>query len=50
MTSSIADQVKHRRDLDQIKTAIEARKYTGLETLIMGLKLSTLALRVAGDR
>jgi len=50
MTSSIADQVKHRRDLDQIRTAIEARKYTGLETLIMGLKLSALALRIAGDR
>jgi len=50
MTNSVADQVKHRRDLDQIRTAIEARKYTGLETLIMGLKLSALALRVAGDR
>jgi hypothetical protein len=50
MTSSIANQVKHRRDLDQIRTAIEARKYTGLETLIMGLKLSALALRIAGDK
>ncbi|MHA1420551.1 MAG: hypothetical protein ACTSSD_00505 [Candidatus Thorarchaeota archaeon] len=50
MASSIAEQVKHRRDLDQIRTAIEARKYTGLETLIMGLKLSALALRIAGDR
>lgn len=50
MTSSIANQVKHRRDLDQIGTAIEARKYTGLETLIMGLKLSALALRIAGDK
>ncbi len=50
METSIADQVKHRRDLDQIRTAIEARKYTGLETLLMGLKLSALALRVAGDR
>jgi len=50
MASSIADQVKARRDLDQIRTAIEARKYTGLETLIMGLKLSALALRIAGDR
>lgn len=50
MASSIADQVKHRRNLDQIRTATEARKYTGLETLIMGLKLSALALRIAGDR
>jgi hypothetical protein len=50
MKSSIADQVKHRRDLDQIRTAIEARRYTGLETLIMGLKLSALALRIAGER
>jgi hypothetical protein len=50
MTNSVADQVKHRRDLDQIRTAIEARKYSGLETLIMGLKLSALALRLSGDR
>jgi hypothetical protein len=50
MASSIANQVKHRRDLDQIKTAIEARKYTGLDTLIMGLELSALALRLAGGR
>jgi len=50
MTDSIAGQVKHRRDLDQIRTAIEARKYTGIETLVMGLKLSALALRIAGDR
>ena len=50
MKSSIADQVKRRRDLDQVRTAIEARRYTGLETLIMGLKLSTLALRIAGER
>ena len=50
MTNSIAEQVKLRRDLDQIQTAIEARRYTGLETLIMGLKLSALALRIAGDR
>ena len=50
MKSSIADQVKRRRDLDQVRTAIEARRYTGLETLIMGLKLSALALRIAGER
>jgi hypothetical protein len=50
MTSSIPEQVKHRRNLDQVRTAIEARRFTGLETLIMGLKLSALALRIAGDR
>jgi hypothetical protein len=50
MKSSIADQVKRRRNLDQVRTAIEARRYTGLETLIMGLKLSALALRIAGER
>ncbi len=50
MTSTIAEQVRHRRDLDQVRTAIEARRYTGLETLIMGLKLSALALRIAGDK
>ncbi len=48
MTSSIAEQVKLRRDHDQIRTAMQARRFTGLETLLMGLKLSALALRVAG--
>ncbi|MGY5863611.1 MAG: hypothetical protein RTV41_03345 [Candidatus Thorarchaeota archaeon] len=50
MTSSIAEQVKLRRDLDQIRTAVQARQFSGKETLIMGLKLSALALRVAGER
>jgi len=50
MTSSIAESVRRRRDLDQVRTAIEARRYSGLETLIMGLKLSALALRIAGER
>lgn len=50
MKSSIAEQVRRRRDLDQVRTAIEARRYTGRETLIMGLKLSTMALRIAGGR
>ncbi|MHA2020263.1 MAG: hypothetical protein ACW98J_06990 [Candidatus Thorarchaeota archaeon] len=50
MMSSIAEKVKHRRDLDQVRTAIEARRYSGLETLIMGLRLSALALRIAGER
>ena len=48
MTSAIAEQVKVRRDFDQIRTAVEARRFSGLETLIMGLKLSAMALRVAG--
>ncbi|MFQ5832983.1 MAG: hypothetical protein ACE5H4_09795 [Candidatus Thorarchaeota archaeon] len=50
MTSPIAEQVKHRRDLDQIRTAMQARRFSGLETLLMGLELSAMALRVAGDR
>jgi hypothetical protein len=50
MTNPIQDQVKKRRDLDQIRTAKEARRFSGLETLIMGLKLSALALRIAGER
>ena len=50
MTSSIAEHVKLRRDLDQIRTAVQARRFSGLETLIMGLKLSAMALRVAGER
>lgn len=50
MTSSIAERVKLRRDLDQIRTAVQARRFSGLETLLMGLKLSALALRVAGGR
>ncbi len=50
MTIPIAEQVRRRRDLEQVRTAIEARRYTGLETLIMGLKLSALALQIAGER
>ena len=50
MTNSIAEQVKLRRDLDQIRTAEQARRFSGLETLIMGLKLSAMALRIAGEK
>jgi len=50
MASSIAEQVRHRRDLDQIRTAIEARRFSGPETLLMGLQLSALALRIAGGK
>jgi len=50
MSSSIAEKVKLRRDLDQIRTAVQARRFSGLETLVMGLKLSALALRLAGER
>ncbi|MGD9396630.1 MAG: hypothetical protein PVJ05_09405 [Candidatus Thorarchaeota archaeon] len=50
MKSSISEKVKLRRDRDQVRTAIEARRYSGLETLVMGLKLSALAIRVAGER
>ena len=50
MTSSIAEQVRLRRDLDQIRTAVQARRFSGLETLLLGLKLSALALRIAGEK
>ena len=50
MIKSIPEQVKLRRDLDQIRIAKHARRFTGLETLLMGLKLSALALRIAGKR
>lgn len=49
MNGSIADQVRKRRDLDQIRTAKRAKLFSGLETLLMGLKLSALALRIAGS-
>jgi hypothetical protein len=50
MKRSIAEKVKLRRDLDQIRTAMEARRFSGLETLIMGLRLSALAIRIAGEQ
>lgn len=50
MTGSIVEKVKIRRDLDQVRTALQAKRFSGLDTLLMGLKLSALALRVAGER
>ncbi len=50
MTDSIVEQVKRRRDLDQIRTAMMARSFSGVETLLIGLKLSAMAMRVAGER
>lgn len=49
MTSLIAEQARKRRDLNQIQSAIHARRFSGEETLLMGLKLSALALRIAGE-
>ena len=49
MNGLIAEQVRKRRDLDQIRTAKRARHFSGLETLLLGLKLSALALRIAGS-
>jgi hypothetical protein len=49
MNSPLAEQVKRRRNLDQIRSAQHARQFSGEETLIMGLKLSALALRIAGE-
>jgi NAD-dependent DNA ligase len=50
MSQLIAEQVKQQRDLDQILTAIEAKRFSDLETLLMGLNISALALRIAGER
>jgi len=43
-------EVQERRDRDQIRTALRARRFTGEETLQMGLDLSNAALRAAGAR
>ncbi len=48
--SSQKDLVRKRRDKDQILTAIRARRFTGLETLIIGLELSKTALEAVGAR
>ena len=48
--NSVKEQVRERRDREQIMTAIRARRFTGLETLAMGLKMSNLALKLAGSR
>ncbi|MCK4567551.1 MAG: hypothetical protein KAU48_09605 [Candidatus Thorarchaeota archaeon] len=50
MTKSIPEQVKHRRHIDQIRTADHVKRFSGIERLMMGLKLSALAIRVAGER
>ncbi len=47
---SVKEQVHKRRDTDQILTAKRARRFTGLETLTLGLKMSNLALQTAGVR
>jgi len=43
-------EVRDRRDRDQIITALRARKFTGIETLQMGLDLTNIALKAAGER
>ena len=48
--SSQKDLVRKRRNKEQILTAIRARGFTGLETLIMGLELSKIALDTVGAR
>ncbi|MDF1538802.1 MAG: hypothetical protein P1Q69_07860 [Candidatus Thorarchaeota archaeon] len=47
---SIKEQVQERRDKEQIATAMRARKFTGEETLLLGLKMSNLVLKSAGVR
>jgi hypothetical protein len=48
--STQKDLVRKRRDREQILTAIRARRFTGLETLSMGLELSKVALETVGAR
>lgn len=48
--NSVKEQVRERRDREQIMTAIRARRFNGLETLALGLKMSNLALKLAGSR
>ncbi len=43
-------EVQKKRDNDQIRTVLRARRFTGEETLQMGLDLSYVALRAAGKR
>ncbi len=50
MTNSIPEQVKHRRHIDQMRTAEHAKRFSGIERLLMGLRLSALAIRIAGER
>ncbi|MGY5874967.1 MAG: hypothetical protein RTU30_04410 [Candidatus Thorarchaeota archaeon] len=44
------DEVRVRRDKDQVLTAIRARRFSGNDTLQMGLDLSNLALKVVGEK
>ncbi|MHA1961518.1 MAG: hypothetical protein ACW99U_14950 [Candidatus Thorarchaeota archaeon] len=44
------DEVKIRRDKDQVLTAIRAKRFSGNDTLQMGLNLSNLVLKVAGEK
>ena len=50
MSSSLPERVRQRRDREQRETARHARRFTGTETLLLGLRLSAMALRIAGDR
>jgi len=50
MPESIPEKVKRRRHLDKVRTADHASRFSGTERLLMGLKLSAMAIRVAGDR
>jgi hypothetical protein len=47
---SVKEQVRKRRDREHIITALRARRFTGLETLILGLKMTNFALKIAGER
>ncbi len=50
LMSTQKELVRKRRDREQIMTAIRARGFTGIDTLIMGLELSKIALETAGAR
>lgn len=45
---SRTEEVRRRRDREQIATAVRARRFSGEETMSLGLELSSLALRIAG--
>ena len=49
MASSITDNVKSRRDREQVRAGVRARRFSGSETLQMGLDLSDFALRATKE-
>ena len=48
--TTIQNQVRKRRDREKVIAALRARKFSGEETLEMGIDLCNAALRAAGER